>query len=159
MLARFHRTQVCIRSRGRGCTGGSFTSQAGLPGIIKEFFTVSSGIVTNRPSALSFGILCLILRETLDVSRHDPNVVGNRTSRSRSPHDETAPTGNLGRPLSKSNHLPMWSELSYQVMSSSGVSRTSSEIMIQQTIDWPGLLTYAYDSLPALTTTLFKLET
>lgn len=91
VLARFHRTQVCIRSRGRRCTGGSFTSQAGLPGIIEEFFTVSSGIVTNRSSALSFDILCLILRETLDVSRHDPNV-GNRTSRSRSPHDETAPT-------------------------------------------------------------------
>lgn len=72
----------------------------------------------------------------------------------QSPH-----VGNLGCLLSRSNHLPMWSELSYQVMSSSGVSRTSSEIMIQQTIDWPGLLTYAYDSLPALTMTLLKLET
>lgn len=78
--------------QGPGVHGWELYFQAGLPGIIKEFFTVSSSIVTNRPKALSFDILCLILRETLDVSRHDPNVVGNRKSRGRSPNDETAPT-------------------------------------------------------------------
>lgn len=78
--------------QGPGVHGWELYFQAGLPGIIKEFFTVSSVIVTNRPSALSFDILCLILRETLDVSRHDPNVVGNRKFHGRSPNDETVPT-------------------------------------------------------------------
>lgn len=97
--------------------------------------------------------IVLMLLETESLAA-DPPMMRLPPLCKQSPH-----VGNRGCPLSRSNHLAMWSELSYQVMSSSGASRTSSKITIQQTIGWPGLLKNAYDSLPALTTTLFKLET